>query len=191
MSQPILDTIRDQKLLDSILQKTFKSTDWFTEAVKLGANPVFLGFGLTDMVNGYDGPIEVALMSMEWTGDLSSQALLKCLRPSERFDEEHAEYSPEGSNITLNIWESLRRDDATKLTSFDKLFRHQSNTLKTAILYYNNGKGHYEELEVAHQLPWGKQYTVELARCRNVYNDKKHLEWTFCLYNGYRSVDGK
>ncbi|KAK8013743.1 hypothetical protein PG991_009336 [Apiospora marii] len=139
----------DQKLLLQVLQETFDNRDWFIKAVDLGANPIFLGFGLTDRLNGVHGPNELALVSMECTGDLVSEELIKSLRPGLT----RSSYSPKESNITLNIWESFKRDDATMVTSLDKLFRHEANTLKTAVLYYNQGKGHYEELEVEHELP--------------------------------------
>ncbi|KAK7937514.1 uncharacterized protein PG986_014382 [Apiospora aurea] len=144
----------DQKLLNQVLQETFDNRDWFSKAVDLGANPIFLGFGLTDRLNGVHGPNELALVSMECTGDLVSEELIKSLRPAERFDEKLGLYSPKESNITLNIWESFKRDDATMVTSLDKLFRYEANALKTAVLYYNQGKGHYKELEVEHELPW-------------------------------------
>ncbi|KAK6858697.1 hypothetical protein PG995_005261 [Apiospora arundinis] len=179
----------DQKLLNQVLQETFDNRDWFSKAVDLGANPIFLGFGLTDRLNGVHGPNELALVSMEFTGDLVSEELIKSLRPAERFDQKLGLYSPKESNITLNIWESFKRDDATMVTSLDKLFRHEENTLKTAVLYYNQGKGHYEELEVEHELPWEERYAVDLPLCRNMHS-KEALEWNFCLYKGKRSVDG-
>jgi len=189
MSDSASSITRDQKLLNQLLQETFASNDWFSKAVELGANPVFLGFGLTDRINDVDGPNELAVMSMEWSGGLASEELLKSLRPAERFDEKLGLYSPKGSKITLNIWESFKRDDATMVTSLDKLFRHEENTLKTAVLYYNNGKGHYEEFEVKHELPWEERYTVDLTLCRKK-DDMKSLDWDFCLYKGKRSVDG-
>ncbi|KAK8076810.1 hypothetical protein PG996_002980 [Apiospora saccharicola] len=189
MSDLTTSITRDQKLLNQVLKETFASNDWFSKAVELGANPVFLGFGLTDRMNEVDGPHELAVMSMDWSGDLTSKELLKSLHPAERFDQKLGLYYPKESKIALNIWESFKRDDATMVIRLDKLFQHEGNRIKTAILYYNKGKGHYEEVEVEHELPWEERYTVDLPLC-STNDGTKSLDWNFCLYKGKRSVDG-
>ncbi|KAH6883894.1 hypothetical protein B0T10DRAFT_579952 [Thelonectria olida] len=166
-----------------LLNKIFKHQGWLKHAVSLGANPVFLGYDLISFFNGTDSPMYLALMSMDFTGDLHYSELLESLKEPKRLNEELAEYSLPESNITLNIWEALKRDDHTQITSFERLFRHDSTTLRTAILYYNGGAGKFQKLVIKdHPLPWKKQYRVSLPLCRSVYDPTRSLEWVVALY---------
>ena len=104
---------------------------------------VFLRYDLISFFNGADSPMNLALISMEFTSDLHYSELLESLTEPKHFNEELAEYSLKESNITLNIWEALKRDDYTQIPSFERLFRQDSTTLRTAVLYYNRGAGKF------------------------------------------------
>jgi len=175
-----------------LINKVFEKTHWLEQAVKLGANPVFLGHGLIKFFNGDDSPIYLAVMSMDMSGDLERiSPLLESLRSPEpeSYKKDVAEYSPKGSNITLNIWESLKKDELTRVTDFKKLFNEDSDTLRTAVLYYNGGKGKVSRFVFKNHKSWKRSYTVPLRFCHypSYYPDTgRTLDWTFTLHSNER-----
>lgn len=171
------------KRTNVLLDKIFKHQGWLKQAVSLGANPVFVGHDLISFFNGADSPMNLALMSMDYTGDLHYSGLLESLKEPKHFNEELAEYSLKESSITLYIWEALKREDHTQIPSFEKLFRQDSKTLRTAVLYYNGGTGNFQSLSIKnHSLPWKRRYRVPLPLCRSIHNRARSLDWVFTLY---------
>ena len=176
------------KRMNVLLDKIFKHQRWLKQAVSLGANPVFLGHDLVSFFNGADSPMNLALISMDFTGDLPYSELLRSLKEPKHFNEELAEYSLKESNVTLYIWEALKRAEHTQIPSFEKLFKQDSTSLRTAVLYYNEGAGNLQSLSIKnHSLPWKKRYRVPLPLCRDINDPTRSLDWVFTLYVEERS----
>ena len=187
-SQLYSSTMTFSDRMEQLLDRTFENKDWFKRAVDLGANPIFVGIDLVRYFKGDDFPMNLALVSMEYSGDLRTIDLLQSLKQAEHFDKRLAEYTPKNSNVTLNIWESFKREDHTKTCDLKKLFTQDINNLRTAVLYYNGGKGELQRVRIKnHPLPWKTIYRVELPHCPSVYNPARSLDWVFVLHNDKQS----
>lgn len=153
-----------QQKFKRLLEK-LQCSRWLDSATKLGANPIFFGYDLIKYFNGDDSSIYLALVSMEFTGDLQYDSkILDNLPSTGNFNKELAEYSL--GSITLNIWESYKQSELTQVTNFEKVFFQDSTTLRTAVLYYNNGEGSLRHLSIKNHHSFMDIYKVPLPLCR-------------------------
>lgn len=167
-----------QYLLDSLLAVTFRTSAWHKMVATKGANPIFFGKDLSEDTNS---PKYLAVASVDFTGDYiyeqAQQDLKFILSQAKCVNKNLCEY--QFGNITLNLWEPLKGDDHTQVSSFDKLFRVTKDGLETCVLYFNHGRGAFQKLSIqGHQLPWKTAYELQLDRCRNANAPSREVRWT-------------
>jgi hypothetical protein len=119
----------------------FKDSTWLRGAIELGGNPVLVGHDTYKLYNKeLDGPISLILLSMDWTGRLSShhsvtrQGLLPYMQAHE-YDPDRYEVRLHGADITINIQEFVTGYESTITPVLERFIDVRNCT--TAVLYYN------------------------------------------------------
>ncbi|KAL0933518.1 uncharacterized protein CTRU02_212481 [Colletotrichum truncatum] len=152
-----------KQVLDLIIGATFKNREWFEQAVKLGANPVFAGYSLAHLAEDNHREEYYLIMSLVYFPPaLRSITRLKAsLRDAMGYNEALSEYQDEGSKIRLKF----SRSRQTSVDHFAKLLDHGPAGLNTWVLYYNKGEGSLESLLLPdHKLPWLRSYRLPLPQ---------------------------
>ncbi|KAL2205697.1 hypothetical protein CC79DRAFT_1371487 [Sarocladium strictum] len=153
--------------------------------------------------------VYLALVCLEWEGDLQYQYSLADLRAAlaaHEYNEDTCEARLSHANIVVNIWSWAKQDDATAVTNlYSTLLTGDSNPMQTYVLLNHCGSLKFDAWDVWMAEHWEadtvmteEQYLFDgiaaLAgrRCKGRFDVSCPIgrSWCFFEWDGQRSVDG-
>lgn len=155
-----------------------------------------------------DGLIYLALVCLEWKGDLQYDYSLADLRATllpHTYDEETCEARLIDSNIVINIWSWAKQDDATAVSNmYSTLLSSSRDAILTYLLLNDNGSmqtGAWELRMAEHQdsctvMTEEQQFLDCIASMAGRRRGRIDIlspvgrTWCFFEWDGRRSVDG-
>lgn len=158
--------------------------------------------------DGGDGLIYLALVCLEWKGDLQYDYSLADIRTAllpHTYDEETCEARLSNSNIIVNVWSWAKQDDATAVSNmYSTLLYSSREAMLTHLLLNDNGSMQTEAWEIRmvdHQdtctvMTEEEQFLGCIATLAGRGGGRIDIlsplgrTWCFFEWDGRRSVDG-